>query len=224
MSHKNLILSSLLFYRFLYCSLIWGQRIKQIDQDLAKHIEMGIEIPKQQVTAFSHVSDLCTHSPKDQFLLLPSISNFHKFGYPSINTPNDIVSPNHITYWQHSLYDPDAKENPNRYFISEHLPTSPRNRLMHFIFNAETFELHQHVKFLLRRDTSLPYGEDIDEVHDYQPIPKKKHKQSSQLISVSQHAVFEQMDADLESFLNQANKQWKIYEIFQEQIISEGGI
>ena len=72
--------------------------MKQIDQDLAKHIEIGIEFPKEQLTALSHVTDLPTHSPKDQFVLLSSISNFHKFGYPSINTPNHIVSPTHITY------------------------------------------------------------------------------------------------------------------------------
>ena len=90
-------------------------------------------------TVVSHVSDLPTHSPNDQFQLLSSISNFHKFGYPSINIPKYIVSPNYITYRQHSLCDPYAKENPNGYFISEHLPTSPRNRLMYFIFNEKTW-------------------------------------------------------------------------------------
>ena len=120
-------LSFTFFYRFLYCSPIWGQTVQQIDQDLVKHIETGIEFPTQQFTVISHVSDLPTHSPNDQFRLLSSISNFHKFGYLSINIPNYIVSPNHIIYWQHSLYDPYAKENPNGYFISEHLPTSPRN-------------------------------------------------------------------------------------------------
>ena len=32
------------------------------------------------------------------------------------------------------------------------------------------------------------------------------------------------MGADLEAFLNQANKEQKIYEIFEEQLISEGKI
>ena len=79
-------------------------------------------------------------------------------------------------------------------------------------------------KFLLRTDTPLIYGQKIEEIHDYQPIPKKKHKQSAQLISVTQHAVFEDVGADLESFLNQANKECHIYQIFEEQLISEGEI
>ena len=95
---------------------------------------------------------------------------------------------------------------------------------MYFILNEKTSELHQYVKFLLTRDISLNYCEEIDKEDFYQPIPKKKCKQSSQLISVTQHAVFEQVGADLESFLNQSNKQWKIYEIFEEQLISEGEI
>ena len=161
------------FYRFLYCSPIWGQRVQDIDQDLAKHIETGIEFPKQEGTVISHVSDLPTHSPSDQFQLLCSISNFHKFGYPSINIPKYIVSPNHITYQQHSLYDAYAKQNPNGNFISEHLPTSPRNRLMYFLFNEKTAELHEYLHFLLRRDTSLNYCEEIDKEPFYEAVPKK---------------------------------------------------
>ena len=36
-------------------------------------------------------------------------------GYPLINNPNTIVQPMHITYHQHSFYDPDAKENTEGY-------------------------------------------------------------------------------------------------------------
>ena len=36
-----------------------------------KHIEIGIEFPKEQLTALSHVTDLPTHSPKDQFVYYP---------------------------------------------------------------------------------------------------------------------------------------------------------
>ena len=95
---------------------------------------------------------------------------------------------------------------------------------MYFIFNGKTPELHQYVKFLLRRDTLLSYGEEINELHDDPPIPKKKCKQSAQLISVTQRSVFEEVGADFESFLNQANKEWNIYEIFEEHLISEGEI
>ena len=93
---------------------------------------------------------------------------------------------------------------------------------MYFISNEKTSELHEYVKFLLKSDTSLASSQQFEEVHDYQPIPKKKHKQSAWLISVTQSVVFEEVGADLESFLNQANKQHNIYQIFEEQLISEG--
>ena len=95
---------------------------------------------------------------------------------------------------------------------------------MYFVFNEKTSELHEYVKFLLKTDTLLTISQEIEEVPDYQPILKKKHKQSIQLVSVTQHAVFEEVGADLESFFNQANNECDIYEIFEEQLISEGEI
>ena len=86
---------------------------------------------------------------------------------------------------------------------------------MYFIFNGKTPELHQYVKFLLRGDTLLSYGGEINELHDDPPIPKRKCKQSAQLISVTQCSVFEEVGADFESFLNQANKEQNIYETFE---------
>ena len=122
---------------------------------------MGLDFPLDDATFLTHVSDLPTYSPADQFALLASISNYHKFGYPLINNPDTIVQPMHITYCQHSLYDPDAKENTEGCFISEHMPTSPRNRLMYFVLNEKTQELHQFVKFLIQRDDSVRSHEDM---------------------------------------------------------------
>ena len=110
---------------------------------------MGLDFPSDDATFLTHVSDLPTYSPAEQFALLASISNYQRFGYPLINNPDTIVQPMHITYRQHSLYHPDAKENTEGYFISEHMPTSPRNRLMYFVLNEKTQELHQFVKFLI---------------------------------------------------------------------------
>ena len=95
----------------------------------------------------------------------------------------------HIIYHQHSLYDPDAKENTEGYFISEHMPTSPQSRLMYFVSNEKMAELHQFVKFLIGKDASVISGEDIEEIPNYKPPPKKKRKQSAHLVSVTQHAV-----------------------------------
>ena len=137
---------------------------------------MGLDFPSNDATSLTHVSDLPTYSPADQFGLLASISNYHRFAHPSINNPNTIVQPMHITYCQHSFYDPDAKENTEGYFISEHIPTTPRNRLIYFVSNEKTQELHKFVKFLIGRDGSVTSHEDIEEIPNYDPQPKKKRK------------------------------------------------
>ena len=74
------------------------------------------------------------------------------------------------------MYDPDAKENTEGYFISEHMPTSPRNQLMYFVLNEKTQELHQFVKFLIQRDSSVTSQEHIEEIPNPDPPPKKKRK------------------------------------------------
>ena len=58
-------------------------------------------------------------------------------------------------------------------------------------------------------------------IHQYQ---RRNTNNLLWLISVTQHSVFEEVGADFESFLNQANKERNIYEIFEEHLISEGEI
>ena len=53
---------------------------------------------------------------------------------------------------------------------------------------------------------------------------RRKGKQSASLVSVTQRAVFDEVGADLDAFLNKANSECHIYEVFHEQIISEGEI
>ena len=43
-------------------------------------------------------------------------------------------------------------------------------------------------------------------------------------MSVTQCAVFDEVGADLNAFLNKANSECHIYEVFHKQIISEGEI
>ena len=80
------------------------------------------------------------------------------------------------------------------------------------------------MKFLIGRDGCVTTHEDIEEIPNYDPQPKKKRKQSACLVSVTQCAVFDEVGADLNAFLNKANSEHHIYEVFHEQIISEGEI
>ena len=62
-------------------------------------------------------------SPKHQFLLLGSISKYHKYGYPSLKDEGGIIHVKNITYAEHVFYYDkflktriDGKESEHTYF------------------------------------------------------------------------------------------------------------
>ena len=67
-------------------------------------------------TSLVQILDLPYESPKEQFMLLSSVSNFHEFGYPAMSelSSKSIISPNHIMYAEHVLYDPFSKEQQHK--------------------------------------------------------------------------------------------------------------
>ena len=67
-------------------------------------LEAGIKKPNMDAnvdhTSLVQILDLPYESPKEQFMLLSSLSNFHKFGYPAMSelSSKSVISPSHITY------------------------------------------------------------------------------------------------------------------------------
>ena len=99
-------------YRFLHCGGLWTDEQKaQVDNSLAMFLEAGIENPNLDGnvdhTSLVQILDLPCESRKEQFMLLSSVSNFHKFGYPAMSelSSKSIISPNHIMYAERVLYD-----------------------------------------------------------------------------------------------------------------------
>ena len=52
-----------------------------------------------------HILEMSNESPKHQFLLLGSISNYHKYGYPSLKDEKGIIHVKNITYAEHVFHD-----------------------------------------------------------------------------------------------------------------------
>ena len=177
--------------------------------------------PTLDHTCIKQIDNLPYESPKDQFILLSSIPNFHKFGYPGIAQSKEIITPTHISYAEHVLYDPFAKDSVEGNMIRKYIPVSPCNCIMYFLATFKEGEMYQILRYLLGKDN----GND-DLASDYVPpdVPRvrKKRKHSSRLISVTHRSILSEVGADLNIQLNCANPSRTLYAMFEEQLQSEG--
>ena len=108
-------------------------------------LEAGIKKPSMDAnvdhTLLVQILDL---SPKEQFMLLSSISNFHKFGYPAMPELSSkcVISPSHITYTEHVLCDPFSKEDMEGNNIRKYIPVSPHNQIMYFLVTFKEADVY----------------------------------------------------------------------------------
>ena len=125
-------------------------------------------------TILSHVSSMNTSSPNDQFLIFPSISNYHKSVYLSVRIPSKIIQPTHINFFEHGLYDPFASENLEGNYIHKYIPQSPRNCIMYFLSTSHETENYHLIKHCLQRDNPSATNDFVDVPDGDVQIPKKK--------------------------------------------------
>ena len=127
---------TLLYYRFLHCSPLWGQEICNIfDEHIGKHYHEQHEMEHTSSNddkLISHLPSLPSLSMKDQFTALFSISNFHWCDNPSLKS-NDTFQTKTTRISTHLVY-PDEDRRL-------HLPTSPRNRLI-YMLTREEYDMH----------------------------------------------------------------------------------
>ena len=209
--------------RFLYCSEHWGTDIQEIDDAFHNHMKHQPELSRID-TIVSHIRDIHSPSEKEQFELFSTICNYHLHGYPRTKDPSSIRIPDTLTYAEHMLHDANARIDENGSLIHQHIPTSPRNRLLYFISTGQDVQLYHLVKYLLwcekEKDEQYTIDHDEDEL-SIQP-PRKKHKQSARMVSVSRMAIFAEVGEDMETGLNKANSSRTIYTNFTEQLLADG--
>ena len=133
-----------------YTVEIFGQMNKRHNSiiSLTMFLEAGIKNPNMDAnvdhTSIVQILDLPYESPKEQFMLLPSISNFHKFGNPAMSelSSKSVISPSHITYAEHVLYDPFSKEDKEGNNIRKYIPVSPHNLIMYFLATFKEADMY----------------------------------------------------------------------------------
>ena len=100
-----------------------------------------------------HILEMSDESPKDQFLLLGTISDYHKYGYPSLKDEGGIALVKNIIYAEHVFCDGKfSKTGIDGERIRTYKPPSPRNRIMYFMDTGKEAELFQLVKHMLKGD------------------------------------------------------------------------
>ena len=105
-------------------------------------------------TSLLQILDLPYESPKEQFMLLSSISNFHKFGYPAMSelSSKSVISPSHIMYAEHVLHNPFSKEDMKGNDIRKYIPVSPHNQIMYFLATFKEADMYYLLQYLLLKD------------------------------------------------------------------------
>ena len=125
---------------------------------------------------------------------------------------------------EHGLYDPFARENLEGNSIRKYIPQSPRNCIMYFLSTSQQTGNFHLIKHYLQKDSASSTNPVIDISDEYVPRLKRKRKQTFHSVSVTQHAVFDQVGAYLNEELNCANQSRTLYNIFEEQLVCEGTI
>ena len=128
------------YFRFLYCSNLWGNDVPTIDEAFGTYIHQKVDV-NEETSCLAHITSLPHTSKKQQFMLLSTISNYHWYNLPSLKSSS--TSTQHksthtgILYSQHILHDPTCEINEEGFFIQQYIPVSPRNRLMYLTYNCQ---------------------------------------------------------------------------------------
>ena len=194
-----------------------------IDGYFANFITSGPETPTIEPILIQQILEMDDYSPKDQFAILSSISNYHKYGYPSLKEEGGIIHVRNLSYAEHVFFDEKfSKVGIGGERVRTYVLPSPRDRILYFLDTAKQGDLYQLVKHILKGDKiGLEANEEFPQKNP-PPVPKKKRKHSSCLVSVSQRAVFAEVGADINTQLNCSSPSHTLYQVFQEQLITEG--
>ena len=197
------------------------QEKDEINKLFENFLTEALEKPTVDPKLIQHILEMSDESPKHQFLSLGSISNYHKYGYPSLKDEGGIIHVKNITYAEHVFYDKFLKTGIDGERIRTYIHPSPRNRIMYFMDTGKEAELFQLVKHILKGDQTNETDADIIEMEP-PPVPREKRKHSACLVSVSQHTVFTAVGADISTQFNCVYPNCTIYKLFEEQLVTEG--
>ena len=180
-----------------------------IDQLLHQHLLTHPMHPEEQVgdpTIIDHILQMPVYSPKQKFICLSSISNYHWLPYPESNgNHNHLINPKkHVGYNWHLLHKPTG---------SHSAPTSPRNRLMYYLTKNDSFVLGLLLKRYLQMDQDKIdiYSELSLPVEEIPIHPRKKRRHQNHLVTVTLKEISQETGEDYNYLLNCSNPNRSLY-------------
>ena len=195
-------------------------RKRDIDDFFTKHLLAHPPIDEKQVgdpTIIQHIVSMPVDSPKQQFIYLNSISNYHWLPYPeSQGSSHQLINPkSHVGYNRQLLHKPSG---------SHTTPTSPRNRLMYYLTMEDSFVPSLLVKrYLMIDQDEIKIDSDLTiETEEIPARPRKKRKHQNRIVSVTLKDISQHTGEDLDSLLNSANQHRTLYQKFKEELRMEG--
>ena len=211
-----------MFYRFLYCSESLHEDITVLDENLFQQVNNTVQT-EVQTTVISHITEMPHSTCKEQFILLSSISNYHWIENVALFTNKTFKSKNRFS--NHMIYFIPQDEGTK--CQKHHIPTSPRNRLMHMLLD-ENYELSicDVIKHLLHFDQH-PHDHMAPSPNDenaHEPPQKKTRRQAPKVVSVLPTSVCKEIGVDYNAILNSAKEQRSMYTNFQEELLLDGTI
>ena len=163
-----------IFYMFLYCSESLHEDITVLDENFFKQVNNTVHDEEQ--TLISHITEMSHSTCKEQFILLCSISYYHWIENVRLFRNKIFKSKNR--YSNHMIYFMPQDEGTKH--EKHHIPTSPRNQLMHMLLDGNyESSISDVMKHLLHFDTHP--DEDMalcenDECSDEPPPSKLEDK------------------------------------------------
>ena len=93
------------------------QEKDEIDKSFENFLTEAPEKPIVDPKLIQHILEMSNESPKDQFILLDCISNYHKYGYQSLKEEGGIIHVKNITSMMINFQKPDlmGKESERTY-------------------------------------------------------------------------------------------------------------
>lgn len=79
------------YFRFLYCSNLWGNDVPTIDEAFGTYIHQKVDV-NEETSCLAHITSLPHTSKKQQFMLLSTISNYHWYNLPSLKSSSSSKS------------------------------------------------------------------------------------------------------------------------------------
>ena len=195
----------------MYCSTSWGMDNNSFDRLFTSYVENISPTPPINNFIGQLLEMENNPSPKCQFFVLSTISNFHWKGNPSAKDPNKIVTPR-IGYPSHMLNTPNIR----------YLPSSPRNRVMMYLRDNDYEKLDTQINYIKKLDCE----EDEEEMEENteEPVPKRRRLTARAKKVTKENVISKYIQPQVQELIDACKIDRPVYSTYKQQLLASGTI